>query len=105
MASEHARTGESHARADAEPISSQRQQWRQAARQGLALWGLVVLGWLVVPADHPAQIAVGFGGMYAAILFAVALYFGYRGGETAACVRKVVGCRVGLRRSRCQCDS
>ncbi|WP_396611274.1 hypothetical protein ACH9L7_13835 [Haloferax sp. S1W] len=84
---------------------SQHRGWQQAIRQGLVLVVLVVLGWVVVPADHPAQIAVVFGGVYAAFLLPTALYFGYQGGNTTMRVQKIVCCRSGLRGSKCQCNS
>ncbi|AHZ24126.1 hypothetical protein E6P09_17775 (plasmid) [Haloferax mediterranei ATCC 33500] len=42
------------------------------------LWTLIALGWTFIPADHPAQIAVVFSGIYGAILLPIAVYFDRR---------------------------
>ncbi|ELZ94491.1 hypothetical protein C440_09943 [Haloferax mucosum ATCC BAA-1512] len=47
-------------------------------RQGAALWAFVALGWRLIPADHPAQIAVVFSGLYGAVLLPTAIYFDFR---------------------------
>ncbi|WP_233521827.1 MULTISPECIES: hypothetical protein [unclassified Haloferax] len=53
-------------------------RWCPTIRQGIALWAIIAVGWAVIPADHPMQIAVAISGVYASLLLPTALYFDYR---------------------------
>jgi len=66
------------AAADVQSQSARTSRWCPTIRQGIALWGLIAVGWAVIPADHPMQIAVAVSGAYASLLLPTALYFDYR---------------------------
>ncbi|MFK5605036.1 hypothetical protein [Haloferax volcanii] len=64
--------------ADVQSRSARTNRWCPTIRQGIALWAIIAVGWAVIPADHPMQIAVAISGVYASLLLPTALYFDYR---------------------------
>ncbi|POG54367.1 hypothetical protein [Haloferax marisrubri] len=104
---------------DVQARAARTDRWRPTVRQGIALWALIAVGWAVVPADHPLQIAVAVSGVYASLLLPTALYFDYRerrpessagravsetASELADRVRSVRPGRGGATRSSCSCN-
>ncbi len=109
--------------ADVSPVvqarSARPNRWRPTIRQGIALWALIAVGWAVVPADHPVQIAVAVSGVYASLLLPTALYLDFRArrpessarravreaaGELVDRVRDARPGRDGTARSTCSCN-
>ncbi|WP_255516705.1 hypothetical protein [Haloferax sp. KTX1] len=99
--------------------SARPNRWRPTIRQGIALWALIAVGWAVVPADHPVQIAVAVSGVYASLLLPTALYLDFRArrpessarravreaaGELVDRVRDARPGRDGTARSTCSCN-
>ncbi|RDZ62666.1 hypothetical protein C5B90_16005 [Haloferax sp. Atlit-12N] len=107
-----------HGGPDAQAQPTLANRWRPTVRQGIALWALITVGWAVVPADHPLQIAVAVSGVYASLLLPTALYFDFRerrsesnaavlretASELADRVRGALPGRGGATRSSCSCN-
>ncbi|WP_424009044.1 hypothetical protein [Haloferax denitrificans] len=104
---------------DVQAQSARTNRWRPTVRQGIGLWALIAVGWAVVPADHPVQIAVAVSGVYASVLLPTALYLDYRerrpessarravretASELLDCVRDARPGRDGATRSTCSCN-
>ncbi|ELZ96201.1 hypothetical protein [Haloferax sulfurifontis] len=75
---------------DVQAQSARTNRWRPTIRQGIALWALIGVGWAVVPADHPVQIAVAVSGVYASFLLPTALYLDFRARRPESSARRAV---------------
>lgn len=103
---------------DARAQSTPANRWRSTVRQGIALWALIAVGWVILPADHPVQIAIAVSGVYASFLLPTALYFDFRERRAesnavtfrevarafAARARCALPGRRGATRSSCPCN-
>ncbi|MFC7130184.1 hypothetical protein [Haloferax chudinovii] len=89
-ASDSGDDADADATSEVQSQSARTNRWRPTVRQGIALWALIAVGWMVVPADHPVQIAVAVSGVYASLLLPTALYLDYRERRPESSARRAV---------------